>query len=126
VGIDPQLDRRLELLEVSGQLDADVAQFLRESVPPLAADLALPLDDETFGTALTHTALALQRARNGAAIEEWEGSHADELAPFPQVVAGAEAFASRAEAELHVTLPAQEREFLALHFAALLLRSGAR
>jgi hypothetical protein len=126
VAIDPQLGTRLELLEGSGQIDADVAGFLRESVPSLATELALPLDDETFGTPMTHTALALQRARRGEAIEEWEGSHADELAAFPQIVAAAEAFATRAETRLDLTLPPQEREFLALHFAALSLRAGGR
>jgi transcriptional regulatory protein LevR len=125
VGIDSQLARRLELLRESGQVDAEIAAFLEDEVPALAEELKLELDDETFGTAITHTAMALQRARNGEAIEHWATSHAGELNDFPQAVATADRFASRAEQRLALTVPPQEREFLALHLASLTLRASA-
>jgi cell wall assembly regulator SMI1 len=75
---------------------------------------------------MTHTALALQRARAGEAIDSWSSDHRDELSGFPEAVAGAEAFANEAERRLDLRLPAQEREFLALHLASLSLRESPR
>jgi hypothetical protein len=124
VGIDAPLARRLELLRDSGQLDADISEFLATAFESVADDVGLELTDDTFGTALTHTALALQRARNGEAIEQWGSDHSDELAGFPQVVSRAESFATEAEQRLGLEVPAKEREFLALHLAALSVRSS--
>lgn len=122
---DPQLAERLRLLQASGQVDAEIARFLDEQVPQLARELELELADDTFGTAITHTALALQRSRNGEAIEEWSSEHSDELAGFTAIVAVSNEFADRAEGQLGVTVPAKEREFLALHLVALSLRAEA-
>jgi transcriptional regulatory protein LevR len=124
VGTDPHLAERLRLLQASGQVDPEIVGFLDQHVPRLARELELKLADDTFGTAITHTALALQRARQGQAIEEWSSEHADELAGFPAIVAISEEFADRAEADLGLTVPGKEREFLALHLAALSLRAG--
>ena len=125
MGIDSQLGRRLELLRDSGQVDAEIAAFLQDEVPAIAEELKLELSDETFGPAITHTAMALQRARNGEAIERWATSHAGELSDFPQAVATADKFASHAEQQLSLTVPPQEREFLALHLASMTLKASA-
>jgi hypothetical protein len=124
VGIDVPLARRLALLRDSGQVDADIADFLAQAVAQLADDIGVGLTDETFGTVVTHTALAFQRARRGEAIETWSSDHRDELAAFPEIVGRAESFASTAESRLHLAVPAKEREFIALHLAALSVRNA--
>ena len=124
--IDPGLAQRLELLERSGQIDGQIARFLETSLPRVANELGVTLTDDAFGTAATHTALALQRARKGEAIEEWSSEHAKELEEFPHAVACADDFARDAETQLGVTVPSKEREFLALHLASVALRAEPR
>jgi transcriptional regulatory protein LevR len=120
--LDARLEDRLALLERSSQVDADVAAFLGPALSELADRFELEANDETFGSLCTHTALALQRARNQQAISSWDTDHTDELRDHPAQVDAAERFASRAEAELGLTLPAQERDFIALHLASVSLR----
>lgn len=122
--MDVSLVRRLELLRDSGQVDGDVAKFLFGALASVADDIGVRLSDDAFGTALTHMALAFQRARGGNAIEAWSSDHGDELAAFPEAVARAESLASDAERHLDLTLPAKEREFIALHLAALSVRDA--
>lgn len=124
MGIDAPLARRLELLRDSGQVDPDVAEFLTCAVVSVANDIGVTLSDDAFGPALTHVALAFQRARREEAIEVWSSDHGDELGAFPKVVARAESLASEAECRLGLTLPAKEREFIALHLAALTVRNA--
>jgi transcriptional regulatory protein LevR len=122
--LDQRLEERLSLLQGSEQVDGDVAAFMRKSLAELGARLGLEVTDEHFGTLCTHTALALQRARDGASISSWETDHSDELGAHPCEVAAAEEFADGAESILSVEVPAQEREFIALHLASLSMRRG--
>jgi transcriptional regulatory protein LevR len=124
MGSDASLARRIELLRDSGQVDPDIAEFLPTAVAAVAEDIGVTVSDDSFGPALTHMALAFQRARRGDAIEAWSSDHGDELAAFPRIVARAELLASEAERRLGLTLPAKEREFIALHLAALTVRSA--
>jgi transcriptional antiterminator len=122
--LDQRLEERLSLLQNSEQIDGDVAGFMRTSLAELGAALDLEVTDEQFGTLCTHTALALQRARDGEAIESWETDHSDELAAHPREVEAAEQFARQAESTLKLEVPAQERQFIALHLASLSARGG--
>jgi hypothetical protein len=119
VELDAGLKTRLSLLQTSGQLDGDVADFMGVAAVELSAALDRPLTDADFGGLVTHTALALQRVRAGQALTEWEVDHAEELAGHPRALAAAAAFVERAAGDLGLRLPAQEEQFMALHLAAI-------
>ena len=116
---DAQLETRFSVLQSSGQVDPDIVELVRRAAPDLAAAAGRPLSDASYGPLLTHTLLALQRTRDGEALTDWDTDHGDELAAFPAAVTAAEVFASLAGAELGLEVPAQEREFMALHLAAI-------
>jgi transcriptional regulatory protein LevR len=122
--LDQRLEERLSLLQNSEQIDGDVAAFMRKSLAELGAGLGHEVTDEHFGTLCTHTALALQRARDGDSIQSWETDHSDELESHPREVAAAAEFADGAESTLELEVPAQEREFIALHLASLSMRGS--
>ncbi|HEX7292778.1 MAG TPA: hypothetical protein VF250_16780 [Conexibacter sp.] len=117
--LDRLLEARLRLLEASGQIDADIAVFVRAAALDLAAAAGRPATDELFGTLCTHTGLALQRSRRGEAVSAWDVDHAAELAAHPDAVRAAKALLDRAAGELAVQLPPAEEQFVALHLAAL-------
>jgi transcriptional regulatory protein LevR len=120
--LDADLEKRLSLLETSGQVDADIAGFLRGSLSQLAGELNLKVTDEAFGSLSTHTAMAFQRVRDGEAVETWEVDHADELEQHPRELELATRFARDAHSTLSLDVPPQEVEFIALHLASLSLR----
>lgn len=117
--LDHDLEQRLRLLEASGQVDPDVAAFVRTAVRDLAAAADAAPTDALFGTLCTHTAMALQRARRGEALTAWDADHSAELAAHPRAVQAAQALVRRAADELAVQLPATEEQFVGLHLAAL-------
>jgi transcriptional antiterminator len=119
VELDAGLRTRLSLLQQSGQVDADVAEFMGDAVGELCRTLGRPLTDEAAGALVTHTALALQRARAGQSVTEWEVDHSEELAAYPRALAAAAAFVQRAGDQLGLRLPEQEEQFMALHLAAI-------
>jgi transcriptional regulatory protein LevR len=122
--LDSNLEQRLSLLEQSGQVDHDVAEFSREAVRDLAAVTGRAPTDEDFGTLSTHVALALQRARRGEAVTTWDVDHSAELAAHPHAVEAAEALIAQAAVALDIELPSMERQFIALHVAALGTRAA--
>ncbi len=117
--LDNDLEQRLQLLEASGQIDPDVAAFVRDAVRGLAAAADRPPTDALFGTLCTHTAMALQRARRGEALAAWDTDHSAELAQHPRALGAAQELVRRAAETLAVELPATEEQFIALHLAAL-------
>jgi hypothetical protein len=119
VELDAGLKMRLRLLEQSGQVDGEVAEFMGAAVVELSTALDRPLTDADFGGLLTHTALALQRVRAGHALTEWEVDHTEELAGYPRALGAAAAFVETAAEELDLRLPVQEEQFMALHLAAI-------
>lgn len=119
MAVNPELSARLDLLVASGQLDRDLADFMADRVVALADAVGRQPDGERFSMLCTHTALALQRARRGEAVEEWEASHAGELAAHPRAQAAAREFVDVAADRLGLRLPEQEVEFVALHLAAI-------
>jgi transcriptional regulatory protein LevR len=123
MAIDPALEARLGLLTSSGQIDPDVAEFMIWALAEIEARLGVEVNEEGFSTLCTHMAMALQRARNGKQVETWESKH-DELADYPQAVSRAEALADAAQERLGTDLSAPEREFVALHLAAVEARGG--
>jgi transcriptional regulatory protein LevR len=122
--IDPALTQRLDLLRQSGQVDGDVAAFLAIWLVRTSASLGLEATERNFATLMTHTALAVQRARRGEAIEDWTADHTDELAGAPKATLAADQLVAEAYNELKLRLPRQERDFVALHLAAALLKAG--
>jgi transcriptional regulatory protein LevR len=121
--LDSALARRLGLLQESGQIDADIAEFMAWALAEIERRLGLAVREDSFGTLCTHTAMALQRARNGDQIESWDSQH-EELESFPEAVSMAESIADAAEERLGASLSTPEREFIALHVASVSQRSG--
>lgn len=122
--LSPLLERRLDLLLDSGQIDSDIAAFVRDALPHLAAAVGQTPDADQFASLCTHSALALQRERNGASIQAWDVDHTGELAGHPRAMTAARAFVERAATELGLTLPARECDFVALHLAAIESRAA--
>lgn len=118
------LEKRLQLLESSGQVDADVTEFIASSLERIGERLGLAVDDESFGRLATHLAMALQRARDGEQVESWEVDHSDELARFPAEVSLAGSLIAEAQDRLGAQLAPPERDFVALHLAALRAQGG--
>lgn len=79
------------------------------------------LEEESAGMLVSHLLLALERARAGEPIEEWEGAEdvAEELAEAPGIVEEARRIVGRASSELGAELPETEVNFLALHLAVI-------
>jgi hypothetical protein len=117
MNVDESLQRRLDLLRDSEQIDSDVASFMAWALEEIGARTEIGVCEKTLGTLCTHTSLALQRARDGKQVESGR-SREDELASFPWAVEVAESIAAAADRDLGVELSRQEREFIALHLAA--------
>ncbi len=119
--MDAELTRRMELFQETGQVSPEVASFVREELQRVAAEWNLKLEEESAGMLVSHLLLALERARRGEAIQEWEGSEdtAEELAERPWAVDKAREIVGNALPKLDADLPDTEVRFLALHLAAL-------
>jgi hypothetical protein len=117
MSLGESLQRRLDLLRDSEQIDSDVAKFMAWALEEIGARTEIEVREETLGTLCTHTSLALQRARDGKQVESGR-SRGDELASYPWAVQLAESIAAAAERDLGVELSRQEHEFIALHLAA--------
>jgi hypothetical protein len=124
VALVGNLAKRLELLQTSGQVDGDIAEFIAASLARIGDRLGLQVDDDSFGRLATHLAMALQRARDGEQVESWEVDHSDELAQFPDQVALAQSLIAEAQDRLGAQLAPPERDFVALHLAALRSAGG--
>lgn len=122
--IEESLKTRLDLLRNSGQVDPDVATFVAGWLRDAGDALSVDVTEANFAMFCTHTALALQRARRGEAIEDWSADHSAELARVPQAISVADDFVRLASERLNVELPRQERDFVALHLAAMTMRSA--
>lgn len=122
MALDPPLEARLALLQKSGQIDSDVAEFMAWALAEIEQRLDTEVREGSFGTLCTHTAMALQRAKSGNQIESWESEHG-ELEMFPDAVSLAESLASSAEDRLGASLSPPEREFIALHLASVAQRN---
>lgn len=108
---------RIALLRESDQIDSDVADFLVWALQEIELRTGMEVGETTFATLCTHTALALQRARNGDQVESSDSSH-EELKNFPWATELGEEIAGAAETRLGVSLSRPERDFIALHLAA--------
>jgi hypothetical protein len=117
MSLDHSLQRRLDLLRQSEQIDPEVANFMTWALEEIGTRTEIEVREETVGTLCTHTSLALQRARDGAQVESGR-SRSEELAPYPWAVELADSIVLAAERDLGARLSQQEREFIALHLAA--------
>lgn len=119
--MNADLEERLALFEESGQVAPEVVSFTRSELDSVAAEWDLLLEEENAGMLVSHLLLALERARAGDAIEDWEGSEdaAEELATRPWAVEKAKRIVSNARSALGADLPDREAQFLALHLAAI-------
>lgn len=119
--MDADLEKRLTLFEETGQVSPEVIGFTRGELERVAGVWGLVLEEESAGMLVSHLLLALERARAGEAIEEWEGSEdaAEELADRPWAVGEAQRIVDSARAALDADLPEGEIRFLALHLAAI-------
>lgn len=119
--MDAELNRRMKLFEETGQVSLEVSSFARGKLEHVADEWDLKLEEETAGMLVSHLLLALERARAGESISEWEGSEeaAEELADRPWAVEKAREVVRDARTDLGAELPETEINFLALHLAAI-------
>jgi hypothetical protein len=104
-------------------MDSAVADFMTLALEEIGERTEIEVCEKTLGTLCTHTSLALQRARDGKQVESGR-SRGEELTSFPWAVEVAESIAAAAERDLGVELSRQEREFIALHLAAVSQERG--
>jgi transcriptional regulatory protein LevR len=119
--VDAELNRRMRLFEETGQVSPEVSSFVRNELERVAGEWDLKLEEETAGMLVSHLLLALERARAGESINEWEGSEdaAEEVAERPWAANKAWEVVRGARTDLGVDLPKTEVNFLALHLAAI-------
>ena len=119
--MDTELNRRMKLFEETGQVSPEVSSFARGQLKRVADEWHLKLEEETAGMLVSHLLLALERARAGESIDEWEGSEdaAEELVERPWAVDKAREVLQAAKTDLGADLPETEVNFLALHLAAI-------
>lgn len=117
MSLDQALRLRLDLLSGSGQIDPEVATFMVWALEEIGARTEIEVREETLGTLCTHLSLALERARDGAQVEDGR-SRSEDLAPYPWAVEVADAIVAAAERDLGPVLSRTERDFVALHLAA--------
>ena len=124
--MDAELNRRMRLFQETGQVSPGVSSFVRSELEHVAEEWDLKLEEETAGMLVSHLLLALERARAGEAIKEWEGSEdvAEELAERPWAVDKAREVVRHARTGLGADLPETEVNFLALHLAAIAEAQG--
>ncbi|GGO48034.1 hypothetical protein GCM10012287_22070 [Streptomyces daqingensis] len=122
--MEEKLTLRIQLFRESGQVRAEVADFVRAELEALAGD-GRTVTEETAGMLTSHLMMALHRAQNGEPIEAPDGQEAiaAELAEVPTAVDTAQQIADRAEQRLGASLPPSEVAYLALHMAVLDRRS---
>lgn len=119
--MDADLEKRMALFQETGQVSSEVSRFVRGELERLAGEWGLVLEEESAGMLVSHLLLALERARAGEAIGEWEGSEdaAAELDERPWAVEEARGIVDNARTALGADLPEGEERFLALHLAAI-------
>ncbi|MBA0051809.1 PRD domain-containing protein [Streptomyces sp. AJS327] len=122
--MEERLAQRIRLFQETGQVSAEVAEFVSGELDALSAE-GLRVSEETAGMLTSHLLLALTRLLEGGALaaSPLEGRVTAELADEPEALARAGALAERAEAVLGAALPDPEVGFLALHLAVLRRRS---
>jgi len=118
--MEEKLALRIQLFRESGQVRAEVAEFVQGELEALARS-GRSVCEETAGVLTSHLMMALNRLQNGEAIEEFPADEhvAAELAAVPEAVELARQIAGRAEQTLGALLPHSEVNFLALHLAVL-------
>jgi len=109
------------MFEETGQVSPEVVRFARGELGRVAEGWGLALEEGSAGMLVSHLLLALERARAGEAIGEWEGSEdaAEELAERPWALEEAQRIVDNARGALGTDLPEGEARFLALHLAAI-------
>jgi transcriptional regulatory protein LevR len=119
--LDAELNRRMRLFQETGQVSSEVSSFVRSQLERVAQEWGLKLEEDTAGMLVSHLLLALERARAGEAIKEWESLEdaAEELAERPWAVDKARQVVRDARIDLGIDLPETEANFLALHLAAI-------
>ncbi|WP_433479204.1 hypothetical protein ACQPZP_20530 [Spirillospora sp. CA-142024] len=125
--MDRLLAERLDIFERTGQAAPDICRFVRDELSALDTAGGAVTEDSA-GTLVSHLLLALQRARDGAALTEFPADETvrAELAGHPDAVERARALAARARSALGAGLPEQEVRFLALHLALFGQREATR
>jgi hypothetical protein len=122
--MEEKLALRIQLFRETGQVRADVAEFVEDELNGLALT-GRSVTEESAGMLTSHLMTALTRLVNGEALKEFptDESVAAELADRPEAVALAQQIAGRAQQTLGALLPGTEINFLAIHLAVLDERS---
>ncbi len=122
--MEEKLALRIQLFRETGQVRAEVAEFVEDELESLAAS-GRTVAEDTAGMLTSHLMMALTRLVDGEAIEEFptDESVAAELAERPEAVERAGQIAVRAQRTLGALLPRSEINFLAMHLAVLDQRS---
>lgn len=122
--MEEKLALRIQLFRQTGQVRAEVAEFVEGELDGLAAS-GRTVTEETAGMLTSHLMMALTRLVNGEALAEFptDESVAAELADRTEAVELAEQIAVRAQQALGALPPRSEVNFLAMHLAVLDQRS---
>jgi hypothetical protein len=122
--MEEKLALRIQLFRETGQVRADVAEFVEDELNGLALT-GRSVTEESAGMLTSHLMTALTRLVNGEALKEFptDESVAAELADQPEAIALAQQIAVRAQRTLGALLPGTEINFLAMHLAVLDERS---
>ncbi|OEU85880.1 hypothetical protein DB35_11735 [Streptomyces abyssalis] len=125
--LEEKLALRIQLFRESGQVRAEVAEFVEGELRRLAR-AGLPVSEETAGMLTSHLMMALNRLLNGESLEDPAAGDqmAAELAARPGAVRLARQMSVRAEQALGTApLPEAETGYLAMHLAVLAQRGPA-
>ena len=125
--LEENLVLRIQLFRETGQVRAEVAEFVEGELRGLAR-AGLPVSEETAGMLTSHLMMALNRLLDGESLDDpAAGEHmAAELAERPDAVRLAQQIAARARRDLGTAaLPESETGYLAMHLAVLTARHPA-
>jgi hypothetical protein len=125
--LDEKLALRIQLFRETGQVRAEVADFVENELKGLVR-AGLPVCEETAGMLTSHLMMALNRLLSGESLEDpaADVQMAAELADRPGAVRLARQIAVRAERTLGAgPLPESETGYLAMHLAVLAQRPAA-
>lgn len=122
--MDEQLAQRIGVFVAAGTVDPDIGSLVR-SVLELLEQRGFVVTEETAGTLTSHLLLAYQRCRSEE-LSTLGISDVDqaELASHADAISLAMSICELGAVRCQLSLPDGERQYLALHLAALALRSS--
>lgn len=115
---DVMLKQRIQILQMGGVIDEDVAEFMNKVIDMMAADYPqIGMDPATMFT--THLAMAVQRIKAGEVVEEMDEATFADIMECPEYAQGVQ-FRDKMLSYCPVTFPKSEEQFITLHICNML------